>query len=91
MLSSLLWSFMLLLMPGYPGEHYLTRGRVLYGVIPIVLSLSLMSVAGWFWSRTGGPASLSTYIQRAFLAALGAVVVFWVGLIVVAHLQGRIP
>jgi hypothetical protein len=34
---------------------------------------------------------LGTYVQRAFLGAVGLVVLFWVGLIAIAHLQGRIP
>ena len=82
---------MMLLVPGYPGQHYLSWGRIAYGVGPTVLSIGLLILAGWFWSRSGGPASLGTYVQRAFLVAIGLVVLFWVGLIVVAHLQGRIP
>ena len=82
---------MMLIVPGNPGEHYLNWGRFVYGIAPTVLSLGLLTLAGWFWSRAGGPASLRTYIQRAFLAAVGLVVLFWIGLIVIAHLQGRIP
>jgi hypothetical protein len=82
---------MLLVVPGGPGEPYLDWRRVAYGVAPTVLSIGLLILAGWFWSRSGGPASLGTCVQRAFLWAIGLVVLFWVGLIVVAHLQGRIP
>jgi hypothetical protein len=82
---------MMLIVPGYPGEHYLSWGRFIYGFAPTVLSLGLLALAGWFWSRAGGPASLGTYVQRAFLGAAGLVLLFWVGLIVIAHLQGRIP
>ena len=83
--------FMLLFVPGGPREPYLNWRMAAYGIAPTVLSLVLLTLAGWFWSRSGGPASLSTYIQRAFLLAIGLVILFWVGLIVVAHLQGRIP
>jgi hypothetical protein len=82
---------MMLVVPGYPGEHYLSWGRVVYGIAPTVLSLGLLTLAGWFWSRAGGPATLGTYVQRAFLGAVGLVMLFWVALIMIAHLQGRIP
>jgi hypothetical protein len=82
---------MMLLVPGYPGERYLNWATIAYGVAPTVLSLGLLTLAGWFWSRAGGPATLGTYVQRAFLWAAGLVVLFWVGLIVIAHLQGCIP
>ena len=82
---------MMLVVPGYPGEHYLSWARIAYGVAPTVLSMGLFVLAGWFWSRSGGSASLGTYVQRAFVGAIGLVALFWVGLIVVAHLQGRMP
>jgi hypothetical protein len=82
---------MMLVVPGYPGERYLSWGIVAYGIAPTVLSLGLLILAGWFWSRAGGPATLGTYVRRAFVGAAGAVVLFWIGLIVIAHLQGRIP
>jgi hypothetical protein len=82
---------MMLVIPGYPGEHYLSWGRILYGVVPTILSAGFLALAGWFWSRSGGSASLGTYVKRAFQGALGAVVLFWLGLIVIAHLEGRIP
>jgi hypothetical protein len=82
---------MMLVVPGYPGEHYLNWDRMLYGVAPTVLSFGLLTLAGWFWSRAGGPASLGMYVQRAFLAAIGLVIAFWIGLIVIAHLKGQIP
>ena len=79
---------MLLLVPGGPGEFYLDWRRVAYGVAPTVLSIGFLILAGWFWSRSGGPVSLGTYVQRAFLWAIGLVVLFWVGLIVVASPAG---
>jgi hypothetical protein len=82
---------MMLVVPGYPGEHYLSWLRLVDGVAPTILSLGLLTLAGWFWSRAGGSATLGTYVQRSFLAAAGLVVLFWAGLIVIANLQGRIP
>lgn len=39
-----LW--MLLLVPGVPGEPYWARGRVLYGFVPLLAGLSLSTVCG---------------------------------------------
>jgi len=82
---------MLLLVPGYSGEHYLARNRVVYGVLPTLLSFSLLTSAAWLWKRSGESGTLSTYVQRAFLGAVGLLLLFWFGLIVVAHLRGMIP
>jgi len=82
---------MMLVIPGYPGERYLSWGRILYGVVPTMLSVGFIVLAGRLWSRAGGPAPLGAYIKRAFLVAAGLVVLFWISLIVIAHLEGRIP
>jgi len=82
---------MLLVVPGGPGEPYLDRRMVAYGIAPTILSAILFLLAGWLWSRSGGPAGVRTYIRRAFQGALAMVTLFWVGLIVIAHLEGRIP
>ena len=81
----------LLIVPGATGEPYFDRRMLAYGIAPTILSVMLLLLAGWLWSRAGGPAGIGTYIKRAFQGAVAAVVVFWLGLIVVAHLQGRIP
>lgn len=82
---------MLLLVPQFPAEHYLVWGRVVYGILPIILSVALLTLAGWLWRRAGGSLTLGTYIKRAFLGAVGLVVLLWAVLVVIAHLQGRIP
>jgi len=81
---------MLLVVPGGPTEPYLDWRMFAYGIAPTVLSAVLLSLAGWLWSRSGGPASVGTYIKRAFQGAIGVVVLFWVGLIVVGRLKGWI-
>lgn len=81
----------LLMIPGYPGESYLNWFRVVYGLVPAFLTLTLLTLAGWLWSRSGGPASVETYIQRAFLAAFGAVLLFFACLVVVGRLKGWVP
>lgn len=81
----------LLMIPVYPGDSYLNRFRVVYGIVPGLLRLSLPVVAGWLWSRSGEPANAETYIQRAFVGAVGGVVLFFVGLVVVGRMKGWIP
>ena len=40
---------MLLLVPGYPGEAYFSRGRIQYGCLPLLLSLGCLAFAGRLW------------------------------------------
>ena len=82
---------MLLLVPGDPGEPYLDWPRVKYGIGPTVLSILLVCLAGWLWHRSGGRSGLSLYVLRAFQVAVAAIVLLWVGLIIVARLRGQIP
>ncbi len=52
-----------LLPPGNDESSYWDRGRVVYGVLPTILSVGLIVLAGWLWSRGGRHASLGTYIR----------------------------
>ena len=81
---------MLLFVPGYPGENYLKSlfsGRFLYGVLPSVSSVALLVTVGWLWDRSNGSRDLAKAIGRSFSLALGAIVLFWIGLIVVADFR----
>jgi hypothetical protein len=81
---------MLFMVPGSPAAAYFGKPRIVYGFVPTALSIALLVLAGWFWSRaTSG--SLGKSIGLAFRWSISLIVLFWVGLIVVAHLQGRIP
>jgi hypothetical protein len=82
---------MLFVVPGDPGEPFLVWSRIKYGIAPTVLSVALICLAGWLWSRSGPSLPLSTYVKRAFQGALAALVLLWAGLIVVAHVYGTIP
>jgi hypothetical protein len=81
---------MLLLVPHGRHEPYLDWPTILYGISPTILGVILIVLAGWLWGR-GGPAPISTRIRKALNLAVGAVVLFWIALIVIAHLEGRIP
>ena len=82
---------MLLVVPGGPRESYLDWQMVKYGIAPTVLSVLLICLAGWLWHRSGEPSTLSAYVMRAFQMAIAAVVLLWVGLIIIAHLRGQMP
>jgi len=82
-----LGSGMLLVMPGYPGESYLVRERILYGVLPTLLSAALLVTVGWLWVRAGGSVSLGKAIGRSFSLAVAAILLFWIGLIIMADLR----
>jgi hypothetical protein len=80
----------LLLVPRGRHEPYLDWPTVFYGISPTILGVILIVLAGWLWGR-GGPTAIGTRIRRAFNLAVGGVVLFWIVLIVIAHLEGRIP
>jgi hypothetical protein len=81
---------MLFMVPGYPGEGYFAKFRIVYGFVPTALSIALLGIAGWFWSRATS-SSFWRSVGLAFRWSIGLIVLFWIGLIVVAHLQGRMP
>jgi hypothetical protein len=73
------------------GESFLNSFRVIYGIVPALLSVGLPIAAGWLWSRSGAPESAEIYIKRAFVATVGAVVLFFVCVVVIGRLTGQIP
>ncbi len=84
---------MLFLVPGYPGESYLKSlfaGRFLYGVVPFFASVTLLIVVGWLWDRSNGSPDVMKAIGKTFSSAVGAILLFWIEMIIVAdfkHLQ----
>jgi len=78
---------MLLLVPGFPGESYFTSGRMIYGAVPTMSSAALLVLAGWLWSRAVGDTEWSKFVGKAFSWAIAAVVVFWIGLIIISQFQ----
>jgi hypothetical protein len=79
-------SGMLLVVPSIPG-HYFDLKLLLYGVLPIVLSATLLATVGWLWTRSGGSLNLGKAIGRSFSFAIAAVLLFWIGLIIIADLR----
>jgi len=77
-------SAMLLFVPGYTGESYFASGRMIYGAFPTLVSVALLVLAGWLWSRAVGVEEWSQFVARAFSWAFGAVAAFWIGLILIS-------
>jgi hypothetical protein len=80
-------SGMLLIVPGYPGESYFAAKRMLYGILPTLLSAVLLVSAGWFWTRSGSTVSLRKAIANSFSWAVAAVLLFWLGPLIVAGIR----
>lgn len=78
----------LTMIPGDRGKPYLNWFRVIYGLAPALLAASLLATAGWLWKRSGGSATTTTYIQRAFLLALCAVPAAFELMYIYARLKG---
>jgi hypothetical protein len=79
---------MLFFVPGDPGENYfksLIGGRFLYGVLPTLSSALLMTLICWLWSGSHGDTRRS--IKLTYLFVAGAVLLFWIGLVVRADLR----
>jgi len=74
---------MLLMVPGYPGEGYFAKGRIIYGLLPIVASLVLILVCAWLWSRASGTDFL-VCVWRTICWSVGLVVAFFLLLFVIA-------
>jgi ABC-type dipeptide/oligopeptide/nickel transport system permease component len=78
-------SAMLFLVPGDPYESYwqsMFTGRFVYGILPALASVILLMFVGWLWDRSSGSLDLGKTIGRAFLFAVGAIVLFWIGMII---------
>jgi uncharacterized membrane protein YidH (DUF202 family) len=39
------------LVPGTPGETFFQRDRVLFGLLPLAIAISILCLAGWFFAR----------------------------------------
>ena len=81
---------MLLVVPGYPGEGYFAKGRIVYGFVPVALSVALLLLSAWLWSYATRT-NFEKCVGWVFGGSIGLIVLFWVVLIVIANLQGRIP
>ena len=77
----------LFFVPRHLHDSYFTPARVLYGVLPTLLSSALLTSVGWLWARSHGSTNFRRPIIAAFRWAIGAVFLFWVGLIIVADLR----
>jgi hypothetical protein len=60
--------------PGYRGEAYFQKDRVLLGILPFSLGICLISVAGWLFSKLAAnptPEGTAKTIGYCFAAVIG--------------------
>ncbi len=77
---------MLLLVPSIPG-HYFDLKLLMYGVLPTLLSAALLLTVGWLWTRSNRSIRLGRAIGQSFSFAIAAVLLFWIGLIILADIR----
>jgi hypothetical protein len=83
---------MTFLVPGYPGESFFQKDRLLLGVLPLLAAMAILSVAGWLFLRSSpspksnkGP-TLPAMIAYCFFGSIG---VIWLVFLVVALIHQR--
>jgi hypothetical protein len=65
--------------PGYPGESYFQKNRLLYGVLPSVISVVVLGIAGWFFFRSSKSLqrpTLTTLIGYCFVGSIGMILLY---------------
>jgi hypothetical protein len=70
--------------PGYPGESFFQKDRLLLGVLPMLAAMAILSMSGWTFLRSvrapnssSGP-SLSDMIAYCFFGSIGTIWLFFV-------------
>ncbi len=77
---------MLLMVPGYPGEEYFAKDRIVYGVIPAAVGSALVLLSSWLWSRASG-VEFWLCAKRVIRWLIGLVMGLLVILIVIARFR----
>jgi hypothetical protein len=88
---------MLFFVPGNPGYESSLRGyleslfagRFFYGTLPALLGAISLIIVGWLWDRPKGSINRRNSIKKAFAWAGGAVLLFWISLIIVAGFRDQ--
>lgn len=78
-------SAMVLFVPGAPG-HYFDANLLVYGILPLILSISLFVVVGVLSARWGS-GSLGKSVATAISFGISAVVLFYVAMGFVSTLR----
>jgi hypothetical protein len=81
---------MTFLVPGYPGESFFQKDRLLLGIVPLLAALALFILAAWFFRsirfpKASGP-TLPVMIAYFFFGAIG---VLWLSFVVAALVHHR--
>lgn len=79
-------TIILLFVPSTPQEGYFARNRMLFGVLPFLLSAALFTIVGFQSARSTSSGSAARSIANTFAYAVTAVVLFDIGGLIVAGL-----
>lgn len=77
---------MLCCVPGYPGERFWQRERLLYGVLPFCAALTLFALAAVVWLRFRHIKFKAMY-RTTFYIAMSALAIIWVGTVLAVLLH----
>jgi len=82
---------MTFLVPGTPGESFFQKDRVIFGILPLLAALAILSLAGWLFLRSvkGSAVSksttLPTMIAYCILGAIGALWLCFIAVAIINH------
>lgn len=79
-------TIMLLFVPSTHREGYFATNRIMYGVMPFLLSAALFTIVGFLSARSTSSGSAVRSIANTFAYAVCAVVLFDIGGLIVAGL-----
>jgi branched-subunit amino acid permease len=77
----------LLMVPGDLRESYLNTWRFLYGFLPTLSGLGLVTLVGWLWNRSNGSITLRKAIEGAFALLFAAIFLFWIGWMIASEIR----
>jgi uncharacterized membrane protein YidH (DUF202 family) len=85
LVGTFLWAYgaaMAFFVPGYIGESYFSKGRLLLGVLLLLMAVAVLSMAGWFFFRSAyslkSPrrTTLPTVIGYCFVGSIGMILLY---------------
>lgn len=72
--------------PGYPGERFWQRERLLYGMLPLCVALTVFALVALAWIRFR-PAKFNAIYSTMFYVTMSALAIIFVGTVVAALLH----
>jgi len=78
---------MLCCVPGYPGESFWQRERILYGLLPLCGAITVFAIVAFGWIRLRN-INISALYRTTFYLLFSSLAIIWLGAIiaVLSHL-----